>query len=499
MTKILLINPGHTYYTRAFRQSDHGSVGLPLGLLYVAAAAEKKGCTVEVLDTLVSEHTAIVKNKESLFCGISPDKLCNIVQKARPDIVGITSQFTAQEDDVVRTAELVKTFDPSLLLVVGGANISSRYSHLLKNRHIDIAVRSEAEETISEIIDHFRGEKPLREIKGIAFWNGDNIVETGRRPNIRELDSVGLPAYHLLDMEKYLNLYKSGIFTRDRDVGRNISMITSRGCPYSCVFCSVSQSMGKKWRPHTAEFIINHIKHLAQIYRVRHIHFEDDNLLLDIHRFDLILDALAREEITWDTPNGIRVDLSIDENMLKKMRLAGCKSLTIGVESGNQEILDTVVRKKIRLDHVEEFAKRCKEVGLPLRAFFVLGFPGETLKNMQETMDFALHLLKRYDVEIINLIATPLFGTPLYDIARKNRYLTEEITPRALSESTVSDGRCLISTETFSARDVEKFSKRLTAMVYRGMMLKGMRHPIASLRRVGNPYILKRTLRRMFF
>jgi magnesium-protoporphyrin IX monomethyl ester (oxidative) cyclase len=254
--------------------------------------------------------------------------------------------------------------------------------------------------------------------------------------------------------------------------------------------------MGKAWRAHSPQYVIDHIEKLAGEYRIQHIHFEDDNLLLDLERFLPLLDVLTKEKITWDTPNGIRVNLSMNEKILNKMRMSGCKSLTIGVESGDEYILKNVIKKNIKLQDVKEFARRCKNVNLPLRAFFVLGFPGETKETMQRTADFALHLLDTYDVEIINLIATPLYGTELYDMCDKEQYFARDANPQILSQSTVSDGYCLIQTEAFTSNDVEKLSKQLTAKVYRRMLLKGIVHPVESLKRVGNLYILKRTFKR---
>jgi len=497
MEKVLLINPNQSYYTKTYRESAQGSIGLPLGLLYIAAVLEKKGCQVQVVDSMVSDYTTMRKFKDHVDYGIPSKILGRIIEESRPDLVGISSQFTPQEENVLQTAETVKKINDSALLVVGGSNVSCRGQVILKKSPVDIAIKSEGETIIEEVLDFYRGKKELDQIRGIAYRDGGRIVESEDYPPIRNVDEIPFPAYHLVDMERYLTLYKKGIYTRDRDVKRNISMITSRGCPFRCVFCSIGQSMGRTWRAHSPEYVIRHIEKLVETYNIRHIHFEDDNLFLDPDRFLPILDVLAKEKITWDTPNGIRVNLAINEDMLRRMSLAGCKSLTIGVESGDQNILNEVVKKRIKLDEVEEFASRCKKVKLPLRAFFVLGFPGETRETMQKTVDFALHLLAAYDVEIINLIATPLFGTELYEICDQNRYFSKEITPRTLSESTVSDGHCLINTESFSAEDVERLSQSLTAKAYRRLLWKGIAHPIKSLKRVGNLYIFKRTLKRM--
>ncbi len=497
MERVLLINPPQIYYGKAFRASTVGWIGLPLGLLYIAALLETKGCQVKVLDCLVSSQARLKRSHRYILYGIPEEKLVYAIEEYKPQIVGITNQFTTQEENLLKTARLVKEIDSSILVVAGGANISCRGKYLLSDGSIDIAVKGEGEATVVELIDYFRQKKTLEQIKGIIFRKGGKVFESGERSFIKDIDSLPFPAYHLVEMEKYLTLYQRGIYTRDRDVKRNISMITSRGCPFHCIFCSIWQTMGRQWRPHSSDYVKRHILELSRNFRIKHIHFEDDNLFFRLERFLPILDVLAKEKISWDTPNGIRVDLSLTEDILRMMKRSGCKSLTIGVESGDIKTLREIIRKDIHPDEVIEFARRCKKVGLPLRAFFVLGFPGETPKAMQKTVDFALELLKKYDVEPINLIATPLFGTALYRICQERNYFTKEITPQALSESTVSDGFCLIKTEEFSAQQVERLSQDLTARAYRILLRKGLKDPVASLKRVGNFYILRRTLRRL--
>ncbi|MCX5696764.1 MAG: radical SAM protein [Candidatus Omnitrophica bacterium] len=495
MERILLINPGQVYYKKTFRTCWPGSIGLPLGMLYAAAALERERCRVKVLDCLVSDHTILEKRGDHFFYGIPDNKLRTLVKEYKPDIVAIGSQFMTQEENVSRTAKLVKDIDTSIQVIVGGANTGCRYKYLLEQGDIDIAIKGESEQAISNLIKYFRGNIKLESISGIAYRRENQVCETVGPEYIDNLDGLPLPAYHLVDMEAYFNLYKKGVYARDRNVKRVIPMVTSRGCPYRCIFCSVSHSMGKRWRAHSAEYTSRHIIAVSKRYNVRHIHFEDDNLLMDIKRFMAILDTLNKESITWDTPNGIRVDPRIDEDILKRFKQCGCKYLTIGIESGDQEVLDRVIKKDITLEDVTAFAKKCKRIGLPLRAFFILGFPGETIESMYKTVAFACFILKKYNVEIINHIATPIFGTELYDICRDNDYFASEVSPRTLSESTVPDGHCLIRTETFTAKDVESLSNSLTRKVYRRLFIRGLRYPLSSLRRIGNTYMFIRALR----
>lgn len=496
MYKILLINPSQIFYSRTFRASSHGSIGVPVGLLSIAAALEGRGCEVDVLDCLVSEHSVFEGGKNFTRYGIPSDTLKGLISGSKPDLVGISSQFTTQEESVLDTAQLVKAVDSSVKVVVGGANVACRGRHLVESGCIDVAVRSEAEDTINEVVDSLRGRRQLRTVKGIIYKEADCVVDTGCRPFIDDLDCLPLPAYHLVDMERYLTLHEHGIFSRERGIERAIPLVTSRGCPFNCVFCSISQTMGKKWRPQSPQYVIRHLEELSSKYGVRHIHFEDDNLLLDLKRFEPVMDALMRLKLTWDTPNGVRVDLSIDETMLRRMKSSGCRSLSVGVESGDQHILDEVVKKGICLPEVVEFAKRCNQVRLPLKAFFIIGFPGETRATMQKTIDFALSLMDCYGVEPVNLIATPIYGTRLHDLCVEHDCLSCELTPKALSESTVSDGICLIRTESFREEDVELLSRKFTSKVYWRLLLKD---PLGSARRIGNIYSLKRIIRRTMY
>jgi len=498
MEKILLINPGYVYYKKTWRKSPYGFVDLPLGLLYIAAVLESKGCNVKVIDSPASPQAKLIIYNDRRYYGIPPNVLKKMIQEYKPDVVGISSQFTTQEENVFQTAELVKSVDCSIPVIVGGANASCRAKYLMESSNIDIVVKSEGEKIVSDLVDYFRGKHNLKNVKGIFYRQDRIIFENEDMPYIEDLDEVPLPAYHLVDMESYLTLYKKGIHSREGGIKRAVPMITSRGCPYNCIFCSISLSMGKLWRAHSVDYVIQHIEKLYKTYRIKHIHFEDDNLMLDVNRFMRILEIFRKYNITWDTPNGIRVDRSITKDMLKEMKLSGCRSLTIGVESGDEEILNKIVKKNLRLDEVEEFAERCQKVGLPLYAFFILGFPGEDIKSMKKTIDFAMYLAKRYKVRPLNMMAIPLYGTQLYKICKENNYFSKEITPYTLSESTGPDGCFLISTEKFQARQVEHLSRYFSSRIYRWLLFNALISPISTIKKIGNIYKFMRILKLLF-
>ena len=481
--KILLINPPQTY----FRHSQEYMFGVPLGIMYIAAVLEKEGYEVEILDALAADIPPR-KEGDAKQYGMTWEMISKEIEQRKPDIVGVTCPFTAQLDNAIKVTDIVKYLNKGILTIIGGPHSSVQTTELLKYaKSIDIAVIGEGEYTTLDIMRYFEGRKQISEIEGIAYRRGEEILLNPKRSYICNLDALPFPAYHLVDMEKYLNPQK--YCYRSTNFMREISMITSRGCPYKCIFCSIHLHMGRKWRSHSAEYIIKHIEHVINNYRIEHIHFEDDNLTVDMKRFETILDYLIEKNINfyWDTPNGIRVNgLSID--ILQKMKKTGCVHLIIGIESGNQFILDNVINKGIRLEDVIKIAKMCRELNIPLSAFYVIGLPGETKDNIKQTLDFAIMLKKKFKVNMELLIATPLYGTNLYKICKTKGYLTQKLTPRALSEGTQVAGTGLIKTLDFTPEELKVLAKDTCSTYSIISILEYFKNPKATLKKfIRNP------------
>lgn len=477
--KILLINPPRTYYPGSAPPTG----GLSLGLLYIAAGLDKAGYEVKILDALI-DGSPSRRQGDAEHVGMPWDKIREEVRQSQPDMVGITCPFSAQADDAVKVAQIVKEISPEIPVIVGGSHASAMPTQFLKEAgSIDIVVRGEGEQTMLDIVEHYLGTKEMPEIKGIAYRRDGELILNPARDFITYLDELPLPAYHLIDMEKYLNpgrlRYRAPKFVRE------IPMITSRGCPFNCVFCSIHLHMGKKWRAHSPEYVIAHIDYLINKYGVQHIHFEDDNLNLDPKRFEHILDGLSDKglKITWDVPNGIRAD-KLSPRLLTKMKQTGCTKLTIGVESGDQAVLSGIIDKHLRLKDVVETAKICRRVGIELEAFYVIGFPGEKRENMERTIDFGLKLQKNYGVSMDVLVATPLYGTRLYEICRRGGYFARGLSARAFSEATQPWGRGLITTEDFTAEEVNRLALKALSYRTRFSLLRYLKHPKTTVKLV---------------
>ena len=174
-------------------------------------------------------------------------------------------------------------------------------------KNVDAVVMGEGEYAMLELVEAFEGKKPFSHVLGIAYRQKGSVVVNAARPFMENLDDLPYPAYDLVNMEQYLHPQKIG-YRSFQD--RAISMITSRGCPFNCCFCAVHLHMGQGFRAHSAEYVLNHIQYVVDKYKVKNVFFEDDNLTLNIKRFEEICDGIIQRKIKigWETPNGVRAD-----------------------------------------------------------------------------------------------------------------------------------------------------------------------------------------------
>jgi magnesium-protoporphyrin IX monomethyl ester (oxidative) cyclase len=233
----------------------------------------------------------------------------------------------------------------------------------------------------------------------------------------------------------------------------NTSLITSRGCPARCVFCSIHTVWGRKFRARSPENVLGELELLVRDYGVREVHFEDDNLTFDRARAKAIWNGMIERklDLAWAAPNGLAT-YTLDEELLELMRASGCYRLHLAVESGDPDVLRDIIHKPLRLDMVTRVVSAARRLGLAVDAFFVVGFPGETLAQIRRTFAFARSL----DVDSASLfIATPYPGTELEAICRAEGYLPPETSFDALRVR-----RGSISTSEFTGAELERMVTR---------------------------------------
>ena len=474
--KVLLINPPLTHYSGSIEFDVH----LPIGLMYVAAMV-RDFCHVEIFDSLVYDsHTT---DEKSVTFGATPEQIQEIIQEKQPDIVGISVHSTAQYKNAELVAKIAKQIDPKIITVFGGPDPSVRYTTILQNQYCDYCVVGDGEETFLEFIKNFTCDSSIKGINGLAYKKNGEILYTLRVFDTN-LDKLPFPAFDLIDLKRYLE-NKKYYKIRSRINKKSTTIITSRGCPNRCVFCSVRLHMGQKYRFHSPEYVLKLIHLCIEKYGISNFHFEDDNLTCNEQRFERILDLIIEQnlQIKWDTPNGIRVD-ALNCNILRKMKKSGCLQFTLAIESGNQRVLNQVIHKGLNLEKVMEIARCCRDLKMKANAFYVIGFPGETIVEIKDTIKFAIKLFKKYDISPILMVATPLYGTDLYDICVKEKYIQGNPTPEELSVGVQSNGEPMISTPEFSKEDIRRLIseyRQKTRPIYIKHLLKHPREILDKL------------------
>ncbi|MCL2689541.1 MAG: B12-binding domain-containing radical SAM protein [Chitinispirillia bacterium] len=515
--KICLIRP--PIFCRSLTYPSGPRFGLPLSLLYLGASIEQAGHEAAVYDALTDfcggVHNILPDDSGIYHIGASYESIGQKVSEINPDIVGITNPFSDFLSCTIQTASSIKAIMPNVPVIVGGPHATSDpAAFLYDGGPVDYVMRAECELSIlkflkvlgdgggiprssdSAAISDLSSRPDFSSIPNLAYLHEGKIKTTAPGSFIADLDSLPLPAYHLVDVEKSFSLVKDGFPSRYSfeysGSHREISIITSRGCPYDCVFCGNHLHMGRKWRYHSVDYIMKHIEFLVTRYDVRHLHIEDDNLGMDPARFQNFLDALIAKNwgITWDTPNGIRAD-RMNAEIIAKAKKSGCTYLIFGVESGNQRVLDKIVKKNLDLDAVEKIAHSAYRHKLDIHAFCVVGFPGETKDEINDTFRYALKLLSRYDVIPHLCLARPLPGTRLYKICEESGYLTEPILPE-IGKGLRGEmfNRQMIKTDEFSPELLEKlvsgFNRKIMISIIVKSILFLLIHPKAAYKVIKN-------------
>lgn len=355
----------------------------------------------------------------------------------KPDIV-LIGGLTPIYNSVIKITDYIKSTYPETLVVCGGSVGAPIPEILLKNSKVDIVCTGEGERTIVELLQNIK----RRDIDGISYrkkW----IITNNSADLIEDLDKESeLPAYDLLPMEIYLNNQAVGL-------GREVDFISSRGCPYKCTFCY--QPWGDNPRLHSADFIIDAIKYLKEVYYIDFIAFQDDEFMINKQRIREFCDKVKDIDIKWSCTGRCNI-VTKDESIIKTMKNAGCTSISYGFESGSQEMLDSM-NKKQTIEQMEKTVQLNRKYGMPIPASFIIGMPGETEITSNDTLDFS------YDNNIpldSLMFATPYPGTSIYEFALKTNRIGDEHT----FISKIKDARDFIINLTDDFTDMELIDKR---------------------------------------
>lgn len=360
----------------------------PTDLMYMAAVAERIEYEAKIVDY------SLVKDAQNQFAqdlkDFEPDYL----------VVNATSTMLDSDLSVVKTA---KEILPNIIAIAKGAHfLTSNTSLMYDYKHLDLIIVGEAEETLKEILE----DKPYNEIKGLCYRDGFVAKYTGKRPFIKDLDELPFPARHLVNND---------LFRRPDNNKVQAVIKVSRGCPHHCFFCLATPVSGSKVRMRSPENIVAEIEECVEKYKIKNFLFWSDVFNSDREwTLDLCERIIESDlDITWSA--NTRAD-TVDEEMIAYMYAAGCRLVSIGVESGSQFILDKI-GKKTTLNDVRDTVKMFKRAGIKIYNYFVIGLPWDDEETIEDTIEFAIEL----DSDFVSFYtATPLPGTRYFNFIKKN-------------------------------------------------------------------------------
>lgn len=401
--RVALIFPSWTGEYGIFSHfAKKASVWPPLNLAYLAAIAEKNGHEVRVIDGEVE--------------GLSLKKTLDEVAVFDPDIIGITAT-TPFYHLAVELARELKAANKSIPIIIGGHHIT-----VLKERGFadpfDYAFIGEAEVSWPIFLKRLEGKEDISDVKGILFRDGGTIASTGTQDKVDNIDSIPFPARHLLKMDRY-------IIGTMRGKKNFTTIMTTRGCPFKCVFCS-TDVFGSKVRKRGVRSVIDEIKGVIRDYNIRHFIFLDDTLTLDRKYMLEICDAIDRERLSITFEGSTRANL-VDDELISRMAKAGMIRLSFGLETVDPEIR-RIIKKEVPLESYTVANRITNKYKIETLNSVMLGLPGETRQTVGKTLAF---LKSAREIHQANFsIATPYPGTELYEMAKKGehglRLITED-------------------------------------------------------------------------
>jgi magnesium-protoporphyrin IX monomethyl ester (oxidative) cyclase len=431
--RILLINPTITPKDTDIQPPIKA---LLIGLAYVGASLREKGHEVKIMDCVRTPENQMT-DKE----------IEDEIDKFNPNVIGISCMFTTYKDDALRIAKIAKR--DNRLVVFGGSHASTFSEEISLNPFVDIVVIGEGE-------------------------NWDLTKRGIQTPALEQnLDKFSFPAWDLLkeDMETIKEMGLKNRFIMRKPA---IHLITSRGCPRECYFCSVKLIWGRNWRARSA---VNVVREIEQLYKegYREFYFMDDNFSVSKERTHQICDGIIGRglNIKLAAPTGIAID-TLDELLLRKMKKAGFYRLCFGIETANAES-QKIIKKRVNIEYAKKIIKIANKLGFWTSATFIIGFPHETLKEIKDTFDFMVET--GMDFPVIHLL-NPQPKTEVYEIMKKEGLITDDYD---LSFA-IGNG---FKTHLFTNKDLHN----IVAKLYRNFLIRKILSPKTYLnlpRKIGN-------------
>jgi radical SAM superfamily enzyme YgiQ (UPF0313 family) len=390
--RVILVHPRHITGWQA-----QPRVEMPMGLLCIATPVSRAGYQVKIIDQRLEPNWHSILRQE-----LGQDPVC----------IGISSMTGSQLKYALEISKIAKEYE-DVPVVWGGVHPTILSEQTLENEYIDIVVQGEGEESFLELVQALEGKRPLNTVKGIWYKENGQSKYTGARPFL-DLNQQPSLCYHLVDLEKYLR-FISGV--------GHLNFFTSRGCPYPCTFCFNTPYNKRVWRAMSPALTIQRIKDFVQRYNIKGITFIDNNFFTHMGRGRSILRGLIKEDLDIVISKiSIRVDTLVEmsDDDLGLLERAGCRRLTLAVESGSERIR-AMLKKPTNVPALLELNRRLRKSPMVPHYLFMMGLPTETKEDLSESVSLALRLIQENPkAQFFFNIYIPYPGTELFDIAVKH-------------------------------------------------------------------------------
>lgn len=390
--KIILVFP-------TIIKSDYGLPRTPpLGISYLGTVLKQAGHKVKLIDLRLPDY------RNEYFV--------QTLKSFKPDIVGVSATSFGYLGGKEILA-LTKKYSPKTLTILGGPHAAIGGMIAIKDKNLDMFAVGEGEDLIIELIEALKNRKSLKDISGLAYKDKKGKVQFNvPRFNASDLNRLPYPALDLLPLEKYK---AAGVLT--------LPIMTSRGCPYGCIYCVSFKTQGKMFRGRSPKNVVDEIESLVAKFNVSHFTILDDNFAFDKKRAIEICNEIVGRglKIKWQCDQGIRADRT-DYKVYQAMKKSGCTLVALGVENPDPEVLQKM-NKGETIDVIKKSIKAAKKAGLVVKAFFIVGCPGDNLKRVKKSIEF----FKKMDIDLPRYsMMTAYPGSALWNWVEKNgRFLTD--------------------------------------------------------------------------
>lgn len=415
--KVALINPPIAFTSSQFETG----VTPPLSIMYISSYLKQHNIEVALIDSVPEDPDNVYKVDKNYFGrGLSFEKILEKIPKDA-ELIGITNLFSITFPLILKLSAFLK-HNLNKPIVIGGAHVSATAKDVLKDKNIDFVVLGEGEETMLELCKAILKGNGFEKVSGLGYKKNAEVIINSKKTFIENLDSLPFPDRDSINMDRYFKINESHGAAQKKWT----PILTSRGCPYSCTFCT-SNLWGRRWRARSAKNVVDEIEYCIKKYGIEEFHFEDENLTLNKERIISICNEilLRNIKISWQTPNGIRASVT-DREILEKMKKSGCYHITVAPESGSEFVLNEIMDKKQDLQKIVNVIKDATDLKLKVAAFFMMGLPGERTKDVIKTIVFGGKLARMGLDEVYFGHFVPLPGSELYEKLKAKNIIPED-------------------------------------------------------------------------